>query len=143
VWHVYGCSCLATLHIASIRYHRTHSTMISWSKCRPLKRSCADVGSVIPGVMAVHRAFQAFTPEPAPTISTVSSRCMTSVSGTSGAISGPDLLRTSGRLILASIDSNKPDCRCHWRSRASLQVDKGPKRKLPAGGDRPRALQSP
>ena len=45
-----------------------------------------------------------------------------------------DLLRTSGRLILASIDSNKPDCRCHWRSRASLQVDEGPKRKLPADG---------
>jgi hypothetical protein len=38
--------------------------MISWSKCRPLKRSCAEVGSVIPGVTAVHRAFQAFAPEP-------------------------------------------------------------------------------
>ena len=46
------------------RYHRTHSTMISWSKCRPLKRSCAEVASVIPGVTAVHRAFQAFAPEP-------------------------------------------------------------------------------
>jgi hypothetical protein len=38
--------------------------MISWSKCRHLKRSCAEVGSVIPGVTAVHRAFQAFAPEP-------------------------------------------------------------------------------
>src|SRR5580700_4161363 len=46
------------------RYHRTDSTMISWSKCRPLKRSCAEVGSVIPGVTAVHRSFQAFAPEP-------------------------------------------------------------------------------
>src|SRR6266436_9388679 len=46
------------------RYHRTHSAMISWSKCRPLKRSCAEVGSVIPGVTAVHRTFQAFAPEP-------------------------------------------------------------------------------
>src|SRR5271166_2877626 len=31
------------------RYHRTQSTMISWSKCRPLNRSCAEVGSVIAG----------------------------------------------------------------------------------------------
>src|SRR5580698_10032876 len=46
------------------RYHRTHSTMISWSKCRTLKRSCAEVDSVIPGVTAVHRSFQAFAPEP-------------------------------------------------------------------------------
>src|SRR5271166_6327365 len=37
------------------------STMISWSKCRPLKRSCAEVGSVIPGVTAVHRSFQVCT----------------------------------------------------------------------------------
>jgi hypothetical protein len=32
-----------------VRYHRTQSTMISWSKCRPLKSSCAEVGSVIAG----------------------------------------------------------------------------------------------
>src|SRR5215831_13740171 len=31
------------------RYHLTHRMMISWSKCRPLNRSCAEVGSVIPG----------------------------------------------------------------------------------------------
>jgi len=43
------------------KYHRTHSTIISWSKCRPLKRSCAEVGSVIPGVTAVHRSFQVCT----------------------------------------------------------------------------------
>ena len=29
-------------------YHLTHRMMISWSKCRPLNRSCAEVGSVIP-----------------------------------------------------------------------------------------------
>jgi hypothetical protein len=28
-------------------YHLTHTMMISWSKCRPLNRSCAEVGSVI------------------------------------------------------------------------------------------------
>src|SRR5271166_166605 len=32
-----------------VRYHRTQSTMISWSKCRPLKSSCAEGGSVIVG----------------------------------------------------------------------------------------------
>ena len=48
----------------NVRYHRTQSTMISWSKCRPLKRSCAEVGSVIPAVIARHRAFQQFAPEP-------------------------------------------------------------------------------
>src|ERR1700757_1181602 len=48
----------------NVRYHRTHRTMISWSKCRPLKRSCAEVGSVIRGVIARHRAFQQFAPEP-------------------------------------------------------------------------------
>src|SRR6202030_3616947 len=31
------------------KYHRTQSTMIPWSKCRPLKRSCPEVGSVIAG----------------------------------------------------------------------------------------------
>ena len=30
-----------------VRYHRTQSTMISWSKCPPLKSSCAKVGSLI------------------------------------------------------------------------------------------------
>ena len=30
-------------------YHRTQSTMISWSKCRSLKSSCAEVSSVIAG----------------------------------------------------------------------------------------------
>src|SRR4029077_18042457 len=35
--------------------------MISWSKCRPLNRSCAEVGSVIPGVTAVRRSFQVCT----------------------------------------------------------------------------------
>ena len=29
----------------------------------PLKRSCAEVGSVIPAVIARHRAFQQFAPE--------------------------------------------------------------------------------
>jgi hypothetical protein len=38
--------------------------MISWSKCRPLNRSCAEVGSVIPAVIVRHRAFQQFAPEP-------------------------------------------------------------------------------
>jgi hypothetical protein len=38
--------------------------MISWSKCRPLNRSCAEVGSVIPVVIAGYRAFQQFAPEP-------------------------------------------------------------------------------
>jgi hypothetical protein len=38
--------------------------MISWSKCRPLNRSCAEVGSVIPAVIAGYRAFQQFVPEP-------------------------------------------------------------------------------
>jgi len=46
------------------RYYRTHSTMISRSKRRPLKRSCAEVGSVIPAVIAGYRAFQQFAPEP-------------------------------------------------------------------------------
>src|SRR5580704_17346377 len=32
-----------------VRYHRTQRMMISWSKCRPLKSSCAEVGSVIAG----------------------------------------------------------------------------------------------
>jgi hypothetical protein len=38
--------------------------MISWSKCRPLKRSCAEVGSVIPAVIAGYRALQQFAPDP-------------------------------------------------------------------------------
>src|SRR5580692_1666891 len=38
--------------------------MISWSKCRPLKRSCAEVGSVIPAVIERYRAFQQVAPEP-------------------------------------------------------------------------------
>src|SRR5580693_2378541 len=46
------------------RYHLTHRIMISWSKCRPLNRSCAEVGSVIPAVIAGYRAFQQFAPEP-------------------------------------------------------------------------------
>ena len=49
----------------NVRYHRMHRTMISWSKCRPLKRSCAEVGTVIPAVIARPRAFQQFAPEPA------------------------------------------------------------------------------
>ena len=48
----------------NVRYHLMHRTLISWSKCRPLKRSCAEVGSVIPAVIARHRAFQQFAPEP-------------------------------------------------------------------------------
>src|SRR5271167_4638006 len=43
------------------RYHLTHRMMISWSKCRPLNRSCAEVGSVIPGVTTVRRSFQVCT----------------------------------------------------------------------------------
>ena len=46
------------------RYHLTHRMMISWSKCRPLNRSCVEVGSVIPAVIAGYRAFQQFAPEP-------------------------------------------------------------------------------
>src|SRR5580693_8478473 len=46
------------------RYHLTHRMMISWSKCRPLNRSCAEVGSVIQAVIAGYRAFQQFAPEP-------------------------------------------------------------------------------
>src|SRR5271166_4491384 len=46
------------------RYHLTHRIMISWSKCRPLNRSCAEVGSVIPAVIVGYRAFQQFAPEP-------------------------------------------------------------------------------
>ena len=42
----------------NVRYHLMHRTMISWSKCRPLKRSCAEVGFVIPAVIARHRSFQ-------------------------------------------------------------------------------------
>jgi len=36
----------------NVMYHLTHRMMISWSKCRPLNRSCAEVGSVIPAVIA-------------------------------------------------------------------------------------------
>ena len=38
-----------------------HRMMISWSKCRPLKRSSAEVGSVIPAVTAGSRSFQVCT----------------------------------------------------------------------------------
>src|ERR1700751_3526601 len=31
------------------RYHLTHRMMISWSKCRPSNRSCAEVGFSHPG----------------------------------------------------------------------------------------------
>src|SRR6266403_2230383 len=48
----------------NVRYHRTHRTMISWSKCRPLKRSCAETSSVIPAVIARYRPFLQFAPEP-------------------------------------------------------------------------------
>jgi hypothetical protein len=48
----------------NVMYHLTHRMMISWSKCRPLNRSCAEVGSVIPAVIAGYRAFQQFAPEP-------------------------------------------------------------------------------
>ena len=48
----------------NVRYHRTHRMMTSRSKCRPLKSSCAEAGSVIPGVTAGYRPFQAFAPEP-------------------------------------------------------------------------------
>ena len=41
-----------------------HRMIISWSRRRPLKRSCAEVGSVIPAVIARYRAFQQFAPEP-------------------------------------------------------------------------------
>src|SRR6266436_7075536 len=45
------------------RYHLMHKTIISWSKCRPLKRSCAEMGSVICGHY-----------RPAPTFSSVCTR---------------------------------------------------------------------
>src|SRR5271166_4388865 len=45
----------------NVRYHRTHRTIISWSKCRPLKGSCAEAGSVIQAVTAGSRAFQVCT----------------------------------------------------------------------------------
>src|SRR5467141_1685916 len=48
----------------NVMYHLTHRMMISWSKCRPLNRSCAEVGSVIPAVIAGYRAFQQFAPDP-------------------------------------------------------------------------------
>jgi hypothetical protein len=48
----------------NIRYHRTHRMMMSRSKCRPLKRSCADESSAIRGVNAVSCAFQDFVPKP-------------------------------------------------------------------------------
>src|SRR5271157_5354187 len=48
----------------NVMYHLTHRMMISWSKCRPLNRSCAEVGSVIPAVIAGYQAFQQFAPEP-------------------------------------------------------------------------------
>src|SRR5258705_9080043 len=48
----------------NVMYHLTHRMMISWSKCRPLNRSCAEVGSVIPAVIAGYRSFQQFAPEP-------------------------------------------------------------------------------
>src|SRR4030088_1443069 len=48
----------------NVMYHLTHRMMISWSKCRPLNRSCAEVGSVIPAVIAGYRAFQSFATEP-------------------------------------------------------------------------------
>src|SRR5271165_544596 len=45
----------------NVRYHLTHRTIISWSKCRPLKSSCAAAGSVIQAVTAGSRAFQVCT----------------------------------------------------------------------------------
>src|SRR5271167_1323695 len=45
----------------NVRYHRTHRTIISWSKCRPLKSSCAEAGSVIQAATAGSRAFQVCT----------------------------------------------------------------------------------
>jgi hypothetical protein len=45
----------------NVKYHLMHRMMISWSKCRPLKRSCAEVGSVIPAVTAGSGAFQVCT----------------------------------------------------------------------------------
>src|ERR1700730_9895109 len=45
----------------NVRYHRTHRPIISWSKCRPLKSSCAEAGSVIKAVTAGSRAFQVCT----------------------------------------------------------------------------------
>src|SRR5262249_30187432 len=48
----------------NVMYHLTHRMMISWSKCRPLNRSCAEVGSFIPAVIARYQAFQQFAPEP-------------------------------------------------------------------------------
>src|ERR1700724_3456749 len=47
------------------RYHLMHKTIISWSKCRPLKRSCAEMGSVICGHY-----------RPAPTFSSVCTRTL-------------------------------------------------------------------
>ena len=48
----------------NVRYHRTHRTMISWSKCRPLKRSCAEVGSVIRAVIARTEPFNSLHQNP-------------------------------------------------------------------------------
>jgi len=48
----------------NVMYHLTHRMIISWSKCRPLNRSCAEVGSVIPAVIAGYPAFQQLAPEP-------------------------------------------------------------------------------
>ena len=59
----------------NVMYHLTHKMMISRSKCRPLNRSCAEVRSVIPAVIAGYRAFQQFAPEPKIT------RCHFNVSG--------------------------------------------------------------
>jgi hypothetical protein len=44
-----------------VRYHRTHRMMISSSKCRRLKRSCAEVGSIMPGLTAASPAFHVCT----------------------------------------------------------------------------------
>jgi subtilisin family serine protease len=46
------------------RNHRTQGTMTSRSKCRPLKRACAEAGVIILGITAMYRAFHAFAPEP-------------------------------------------------------------------------------
>ena len=48
----------------NVMYHLTHRMMISWSKCRPLNRSCAEVGSVIPAVIEDTEPFNSLHQNP-------------------------------------------------------------------------------
>src|SRR4051812_19888277 len=47
-----------------VRYQRTHSTITSRSKCRPLNRSSTDSDAVIPSIIPVHQNRPQFAPEP-------------------------------------------------------------------------------